>query len=48
MNGTLEGGEHSVAWPRTDEHGRRVSAGVYLARLKAGALERTLNVVLVD
>ncbi len=48
VSGTLEGGEHSVAWPRTDEHGRRVAAGVYLARLKAGAVERTLNVVLVD
>lgn len=48
VHGPLEGGDHSVAWPRTDERGRRVSAGVYLARLKAGTLERTLNVVLVD
>ena len=48
VSGTLEGGEHRVAWPRTDDHGRRVSAGVYLARIKAGAVERTLNLVLVD
>ncbi|HEY6195441.1 MAG TPA: PA domain-containing protein [Candidatus Eisenbacteria bacterium] len=48
VNGQLEGGEHSIAWPRTDEHGHRVAAGIYLARLKAGAVERTLNVVLVD
>lgn len=48
VNATLDGGEHSVSWPRTDDHGRRVAAGVYLARIKAGSVERTLNVVLVD
>ena len=48
VNATLESGDHSVAWPRTDEHGHRVAAGVYLARIKAGAVERSLNVVLVD
>jgi hypothetical protein len=48
VNGLLDGGEHNVAWPRTDDHGHRVAAGVYLARIKAGSVERTLNVVLVD
>ena len=48
VNATLDGGEHSVAWPRTDDHGHRVAAGIYLARIKAGSVERTLNVVLVD
>ena len=48
VNGLLDGGEHNVVWPRTDDHGHRVAAGVYLARIKAGSVERTLNVVLVD
>jgi hypothetical protein len=37
-----------VAWARTDDHGHRVAAGVYLARIKAGSVERTLNLVLMD
>jgi hypothetical protein len=48
VDGTLDGGEHSVAWSRTDDRGHRVAAGVYLARIKAGAIERTVNVVLMD
>jgi PA domain/FlgD Ig-like domain len=48
VHGTQPAGEHSIAWSRVDEHGRRVNAGVYLARIKAGAVERTVNVVLVD
>jgi hypothetical protein len=48
VNGRLEGGEHRVAWARTDDHGHRVAAGVYLARIKAGSVERTLNLVLMD
>jgi hypothetical protein len=48
VNGPLEGGEHSVEWARTDDHGHRVAAGVYLARIKAGSVERTLNLVLMD
>jgi hypothetical protein len=48
VNGPLPGGEHHIEWPRTDDHGHRVAAGIYRARIRAGALERTLNVVLVD
>lgn len=48
VNGPLEGGEHSVSWARTDDRGHRVAAGVYLARIKAGSLERTVNLVLMD
>jgi hypothetical protein len=48
VNGPLAGGEHSVEWARTDDHGHRVAAGVYLARIKAGSVERTLNLVLMD
>ena len=48
VNGTLEAGDHRVAWDRADDRGRRVGAGVYQARLKAGTVERTLNLVLLD
>ncbi len=48
VNGTLPGGEHHVAWPRTDDRGHRVAAGIYRARLQTGATERTLSLVLVD
>src|SRR5262249_33507125 len=48
VSGTLSAGPHDVAWARTDAQGHRVAAGVYLARIKAGANERTLNVVLLD
>jgi hypothetical protein len=48
VNGPLDGGEHSVVWSRTDDRGHRVAAGVYLARIRAGSVERTLNVVLMD
>ncbi len=41
-------GEHSIVWQRRDDAGHRVGAGVYLARFKAGAFERTINIVLVD
>jgi len=48
VSGTLDAGEHQIAWPRTDAQGHRVAAGVYLARIKAGSEERKLNVVLLD
>lgn len=44
----FEAGDHAVAWDRRDDAGRRVGPGVYLARLKAGSVERTLHLVLVD
>lgn len=47
-HGRLDAGEHAVAWARRDDAGRRVPSGVYLARLRAGAVERTLHVVLTD
>lgn len=46
--GRLAAGPHAVRWSRLDDDGRRVPAGVYLARLRAGAVERTAHVVLVD
>ena len=46
--GTLGAGEHAIEWKRRDDAGRRVGPGVYLARFKAGHVERTLNIVLID
>lgn len=47
-DGVLPAGEHAVAWTRHDDAGRRVGAGVYLARLRTAQGTRTLHVVLVD
>jgi hypothetical protein len=46
--GVKGAGEYAVDWKRLDDAGRRVGPGVYLARLKAGAVERTLHIVLVE
>jgi hypothetical protein len=42
-----ERGRHSVEWNGTDEHGRRVSHGVYFARLEVGAELRRQKIVVV-
>jgi hypothetical protein len=46
--GTRSAGEYAVEWKRLDDAGHRVGPGVYLARFKAGAVERTLHIVLVE
>ncbi|MFH1690786.1 MAG: immunoglobulin domain-containing protein [Candidatus Eisenbacteria bacterium] len=40
-------GRHSVEWGGTDEHGRRVSQGVYFARLEVGAELRSQKIVVI-
>jgi hypothetical protein len=47
-NGTLSAGAHAIPWDRRDAAGSRVRAGIYLVRLKSGAVERTLHMVVVD
>ena len=47
-HGALAGGDHAIRWTRRDDTGTRVPPGVYLARLEAGAVVRTLHIVLVD
>jgi len=47
-DGVMEAGDHAIRWSRTDDAGRKVSAGIYRARLKTGGEEQTLSVVLVD
>ncbi len=48
VDGPLASGEHAVRWTGTDDRGARVAPGIYRARLRAGSVERTLNVVLMD
>ena len=43
----LKAGPHSFVWQGTDQHGARVSSGVYLVRFEGGGLARTSRVVLV-
>ncbi len=45
--GSRAAGTHRVAWDGRDRRGRPVAAGVYLARLQAGAGARTARLALV-
>ena len=44
--GSVTAGDRVVVWPGTDRQGRRVSSGVYLARLESGIRSATAKVVL--
>lgn len=48
VNGPLTAGPHSVVWNGTDGAGHRMSPGVYLYRLKAGARSESRQMVLID
>jgi hypothetical protein len=45
---TARPGAGAVTWDRTDEQGRRVPSGVYLARAIAGSATRAVRVVVID
>ena len=44
----MSAGPQEIRWGRLDDAGRRLPAGVYLARFRAGAIERAVHFVLVD
>ncbi|MCC6652943.1 MAG: hypothetical protein IT348_17445, partial [Candidatus Eisenbacteria bacterium] len=48
LRGRLGAGSHDVRWDGLDGSGRRTPAGIYLARLRAGAYEGTLKLVRVE
>jgi flagellar hook assembly protein FlgD len=45
--GEWAAGEHAVAWDGSDRSGRRVGAGVYVARLSVAGDERVRRFVVV-
>ncbi len=45
---SMPAGGHEVSWDGADESGRRVSAGVYLYRLRAGEFEATRRLVVTQ
>ncbi len=47
VSGTMSEGVHSVVWDGRDDSGLRVSAGVYLTRLKMGNVVKTGRMMLV-
>ncbi|NOT34683.1 MAG: peptidase [Candidatus Eisenbacteria bacterium] len=48
VKGHLAGGAHEVRWSRRSDSGQRLSAGVYLARLRSGGVEQSTHIVLMD
>jgi hypothetical protein len=45
---TMSAGLQTVRWARRDDQGRRVGSGVYMVRLRSGAIERAVSVVVID
>lgn len=48
VDGRMEEGDHSIKWTRHDDAGRRVGAGIYLARIRCNGVEQSLHIVLTD
>ena len=46
-NASLPAGEHQLAWDATDDSGNQVPAGIYLARIDAQGLTKTVKMLLV-
>lgn len=46
VDGALPAGRHQVAWPGTNDAGRRVAQGIYVVRLEAGSEVATRKLVL--
>ena len=47
VDGAMAAGDHTVAWNGTDDAGRAVAAGVYLYRLRSGAVDEVRRMSLV-
>ena len=47
LRAAREPGEHRFAWDGTDEAGKTVTAGIYILRLRAGALSRSRRVTVL-
>ena len=48
LRGTTKGGAGSVLWNRTDNNGRRATAGVYFCRLAVGDRVETRRLIVVE
>ena len=48
IRGERSAGEYRPVWDATDDHGERVPAGVYFARLSAGPIRLARTIVLLD
>lgn len=46
-NGSMTAGEHKLGWDATDDSGNQVPAGIYLARVEAQGLTKTVKMLLV-
>ncbi|MCB1183327.1 flagellar basal body rod modification protein [bacterium] len=47
VDGAMAAGDHTVAWNGTDDAGRAVAAGIYLYRLRSGAVDEVRRMSLV-
>ena len=48
LDGTLEAGEHAIAFDGRGEDGRRVRPGLYLVRCIGPGLDRTRTLVMLQ
>jgi flagellar hook assembly protein FlgD len=46
-DGAFTAGRHPSVWDGTDERGKHVAAGVYFARLDAGAIHEQRSVIVL-
>jgi len=47
VNDNIQAGYHNIEWNATDDHGNRVSAGIYFMNLQTGKFSRTQKMVLL-
>jgi flagellar hook assembly protein FlgD len=48
VDGTATMGGHAASWDGRDDHGQRVSRGLYFVRLRVGAVVRSTRVTIID
>lgn len=47
VDGSLPAGRHAAVWDGADDAGRRVASGVFMARLRSGAVDRMRKMVML-
>ena len=48
VDGILASGSHTIHWSGRDDNDEAVANGVYFCRVKAGRVEETVKMIMVD